>query len=164
MYLLLFSIVKLQYNVKAKLGRGFTLAELKGANINPKLAVTIGIAVDHRRTNKSEESFNKNVARLADYKARLIVFPKKNSKVAKGDSSLAECKEASQLKATLNGVPKRSTDAVSIGQVTEEMQNYKAYFTLRQARNEARLVGVRQKKAKEAAKKDGEGEGKPAAE
>lgn len=125
------------------------MAELKGANINPKLAVTIGISVDHRRTNKSEESYNKNVARLTDFKARLVVFPKRTSNakyVKNGDSNLADVKEASQLAANLNSVPKRSDSAISVGAITEEMQNYKAFFALREARNEARLAGPRDKK------------------
>lgn len=32
-----------------KLGRGFSLLELKEAGLNAKFAKTIGIAVDHRR-------------------------------------------------------------------------------------------------------------------
>jgi large subunit ribosomal protein L13e len=37
-----------KYNTKVKLGRGFTLEELKGAGIHAKYAQTVGIAVDHR--------------------------------------------------------------------------------------------------------------------
>lgn len=43
----------LQYNSKVRLGRGFNVEELKEAGISKKMALTIGIAVDHRRTNKS---------------------------------------------------------------------------------------------------------------
>ena len=53
-----------RYNTRVRAGRGFTLAELKEAGVNPKLAPTIGIAVDHRRTNKSVQSLQANVARL----------------------------------------------------------------------------------------------------
>eukprot|EP00408_Alexandrium_pacificum_P063248 CAMPEP_0171177832 /NCGR_PEP_ID=MMETSP0790-20130122/12441_1 /TAXON_ID=2925 /ORGANISM="Alexandrium catenella, Strain OF101" /LENGTH=39 /DNA_ID= /DNA_START= /DNA_END= /DNA_ORIENTATION= len=38
--------------MKLRLGKGFTLAELKEAKIPKKLAPTIGIAVDHRRKNR----------------------------------------------------------------------------------------------------------------
>ena len=129
---------------------------MKAAKINPKLAATIGISVDHRRTNKSEESFAKNVDRLKDFKARLVVFPKRNgAKYAKsGDASAADVKDAVQLTAPLNVVPNLASTAVSVGQVTEEMRNYKAFFSLRQARNDARLLGARIKKAKEEAEKD----------
>lgn len=53
-----------KYNTKVKLGRGFTLEELKAAGINAKYAQTVGIAVDHRRTNKCNESLSLNVDRL----------------------------------------------------------------------------------------------------
>ncbi len=130
------------------MGRGFTLDELKEAKINPKLAITIGISVDHRRTNKSEETFNKNVARLKDFKARLVVFPKRNGAkyVKKGDASAAEVQQATQLTTKLNVVPKLAASAVTVGAVTDEMKEYKAYYSLRAARNEARLVGIRLKK------------------
>ena len=69
-----------RHNRRVRAGRGFTLAELREANIGAKLARTIGIAVDPRRTNRSTEAFQKNVARLRGYKAALIVFPTKNQK------------------------------------------------------------------------------------
>ncbi|VDN57659.1 unnamed protein product [Dracunculus medinensis] len=45
-----------RYNKKIRLGRGFTLEELKAVGISKKIAPTIGISVDYRRTNKSVES------------------------------------------------------------------------------------------------------------
>ena len=53
-----------RYNFKTRLGRGFTLEELKSAGISKKMAPTIGIAVDHRRRNRSEESLALNSKRL----------------------------------------------------------------------------------------------------
>ena len=75
-----------RYNRKLREGRGFTLAELKEAGINRKEARGIGIVVDHRRRNLSEEGKALNVERLKAYKAKLIVFPRKASKPKKGDS------------------------------------------------------------------------------
>jgi large subunit ribosomal protein L13e len=143
-----------KYNTKQKLGRGFTLDELRGAGINPKLAVTVGISVDHRRTNKSEESFNLNVNRLKDFKARLVVFPKRNGAkyTKKGDASAADVAAATQFTGELNAVPKKSLSAVTVGKVTDEMKDFKAYYTLRNARNEARLMGTRDKKKRDAEK------------
>ena len=54
----------IRYNAKVRAGRGFTLEELKKAGVTAKVAPTIGIAVDHRRTNKSAESMALNVERL----------------------------------------------------------------------------------------------------
>merc|ERR1712058_14861 len=64
-----------KYNVKVRAGRGFTLEELKQAGLSKKYAQTIGIAVDHRRRNKSVESLQLNAQRLKEYKSKLILFP-----------------------------------------------------------------------------------------
>merc|ERR1719416_317077 len=87
-----------RYNMKLRLGRGFTLAELQEAKISPKLAPTIGIAVDHRRRNKCTESLQLNVDRLKLYKSKLVVFPKKSGKkgVKKGDTPKSELKNVAQ--------------------------------------------------------------------
>lgn len=77
-----------RYNRKLREGRGFTLAELKEAGIGRKEARGVGIVVDHRRRNLSEEGKALNVERLKAYKAKLIVFPRKASKPKKGDSTV----------------------------------------------------------------------------
>ncbi|RYG64399.1 hypothetical protein EON64_14085, partial [archaeon] len=61
-----------QYNTKIRLGRGFTLAELKEAGVTAPYARTVGIAVDGRRRSKSEESLQQNATRLKDYLSRLV--------------------------------------------------------------------------------------------
>ena len=53
----------------------------QAAGIPKKLAPTIGIAVDHRRKNRSLESLQANVQRLKTYKAKLVVFPRRAHKV-----------------------------------------------------------------------------------
>merc|ERR550514_1504980 len=65
-----------RYNMKLRLGRGFTIEELKEAKIPKKVAKTIGIAVDHRRRNRCQESLQANVDRLKLYKSKLLIFPK----------------------------------------------------------------------------------------
>ena len=79
-----------RYNRKIREGRGFTLAELKEAGIGKKEARGIGIVVDHRRRNLSEEGKAVNVERLKAYKARLIVFPRNAKKPKKGDSTVRD--------------------------------------------------------------------------
>jgi large subunit ribosomal protein L13e len=69
-----------RHNRKVREGRGFTLAELKEAGV--------GIVVDHRRRNLSEEGKKVNVERLLAYKSKLIVFPRKAGKPKKGDSTV----------------------------------------------------------------------------
>ena len=79
----------IRYNTKVREGRGFTLAELKEAGIGKKEARGVGIVVDHRRRNLSEEGKQLNVERLKAYKAKLIVFPRKAGKPKKGDSTVS---------------------------------------------------------------------------
>jgi len=61
---------------------------LQAAGIKKREARTIGIAVDYRRQNKSVESLQRNVQRLKEYRAKLILFPKKLSKPRKEDASV----------------------------------------------------------------------------
>jgi ribosomal protein L13E len=72
-----------RYSAKVKYGRGFSLEELKGAGISRKYASTVGIAVDHRRSNKSNDSLATNVDRLKEYMTKLIVFPRKSNRAKK---------------------------------------------------------------------------------
>merc|ERR550532_2165723 len=51
----------LKYNRRVRAVRGFTLDELKGAGLNKKVAMTIGISVDYRRRNSSVESLQQNI-------------------------------------------------------------------------------------------------------
>ena len=141
-----------KYSSKVKLGRGFTLEELKEAGINRQFAKSVGIAVDHRRTNKCTESLNLNVDRLKDYKARLILFPRNAKKPTKGDATSEQVKEATQLKGPIAPVTKASK-AVEFVDVSDELKESSAYATLRTARNDERMVGIRAKKQKEKAEK-----------
>lgn len=52
----------------------------QGAGIPKKLAPTIGIAVDHRRRNRSLEGLQANVQRLKTFKAKLVIFPRRARK------------------------------------------------------------------------------------
>ena len=61
----------------------------QAAGINRRLAPRIGIAVDHRRRNRSLEGLQVNVQRLKEYKSKLILFPRKMSNPKKGDSDVS---------------------------------------------------------------------------
>ena len=52
----------------------------QAAGIPKKYAPTIGIAVDHRRKNRSLEGLQTNVQRLKTFKAKLVVFPRRARK------------------------------------------------------------------------------------
>ncbi|KAJ3038581.1 60S ribosomal protein L13 [Rhizophlyctis rosea] len=144
-----------KYNRKLRAGRGFTLEELKEAGIRRQEARTIGIAVDHRRRNRSTEGLNSNVLRLKEYKAKLIVFPKKANKPKKGDASAEEVKAATQLAAgALFPIVQSVQEDVSrpIG----EAPKVHAYAALRKARSDKKLKGIREKIAKEKAAEEAE--------
>eukprot|EP01062_Namystynia_karyoxenos_P025661 TRINITY_DN2012_c0_g2_i6.p1 TRINITY_DN2012_c0_g2~~TRINITY_DN2012_c0_g2_i6.p1 ORF type:complete len:264 (+),score=114.03 TRINITY_DN2012_c0_g2_i6:91-792(+) len=64
-----------RYSMKQRKGKGFTLSELKAAGLCAPYARTIGISVDHRRKNKSDESLQRNALRLKEYLAKLVLFP-----------------------------------------------------------------------------------------
>ncbi|KAL1988526.1 hypothetical protein VTN96DRAFT_8921 [Rasamsonia emersonii] len=159
----------IKYNRKVRAGRGFTLQELKEAGIPRKLAPTIGIAVDHRRKNVSQESLAANVARLKEYKARLILFPRKSGQFKKLDSSPEEvkaAKEAFAAEGKVEGYATRVQATLPIKNITREEAiteikrdempegEKAAYRRLREARSEARLVGVREKRAKAKAEEE----------
>jgi len=96
-----------------------------------------------------------NVERLKDYKARLIVFPRKAGKPKKGDSTGDDLKAATSRAAVPLpvGIP-----AEAPRKITAEEREFKAYRTLRDAQAWKRYEGVRKiraqkKEEEEAAKK-----------
>lgn len=152
-----------KYNRRVRAGRGFTRDELKEAGIPVKLARTVGIAVDNRRVNYSKESLAANVNRLKDYKARLILFPRKSGQFKKLDSSADEVNAAkaafaaegktqgytSNVGSTLpitNLTPEEAVTEVKRDSLPEGEKA--AYRHLRDARSEARLQGIREKRAR----------------
>ena len=139
-----------KYNTKTRLGRGFTLEELKEAGIPLKFAPTIGIAVDHRRKNRSLEGLQANVNRLKAYRSNVVIFPRNAKKPKAFEASLEDAKNVAQLKGTVMPVVAEKP-ALEYVKITSEMKNAKAYGKLRVERANARLVGLRAKKAKEAA-------------
>lgn len=129
----------IRYNRKIRAGRGFTLAELKAVGLTAKYARTIGISVDHRRQNKSTETFDLNVERLNQYKSNLIIFDK-NTK----QKEISSYKQAT-IDNKITQLPIDSTPR----QV--EVSDKLAYTTLRTARSDKRHRGVREKRAREKA-------------
>jgi len=153
----------IRYNMKLREGRGFTLQELKQAGINRREALNIGISIDHRRTNLSEESLRENVQRLKTYMSKLVLFPthaqfkrkQRQQKRAKRLKKTPKPEEkrpvVPQLKGTILPIKQRK-DKIEIRTITDNERKGKgAFFALRRARADARLVGIRKKKAQEAA-------------
>ncbi|UYV67264.1 RPL13 [Cordylochernes scorpioides] len=140
-----------RYNNRLRLGRGFTLEEIKAAGLCKERARSLGVAVDHRRRNKSVESLQLNSQRLKTYMTKLVVFPRKSAKPRKGDSSAEEIKLATQLKGVIMPYRSSKRKEARVPEVDKEGEKkMSVYEILRKARVDAKLVGVREKKAKEA--------------
>jgi len=133
-----------RYNRKLREGRGFTLAELKEAGIGRKDARGIGIVVDHRRRNLSEEGKALNVERLKAYKAKLIIFPRKANKPKKGDST-GDALKAPTTRVNPALPPPFTVEAPR--KITAEEHNFEAAKTLRDAKFRARHEGQRRLRA-----------------
>lgn len=147
-----------KYSSKLRYGRGFSLQELAKAGITPAFARTVGIAVDHRRHDLSEEALNLNVKRLETYKSKMILFPKKADKPKKGDikDSTAEQLKAATVQNTAVGVLAKPATKLrqKSAKITKEVQAVKVFRKLRQLRVNEKYRGKREKKAKEAAEKE----------
>merc|ERR1711990_1097785 len=91
-----------KYNSKVRVGRGFSLAEIKAVGLGKLEARSLGIAVDARRRNRSVNGKQANEQRLREYKANLVVFPR-NAKKTKGgwkaDAAADETAVAEQVTA-----------------------------------------------------------------
>ena len=153
-----------RYNAKAKQGRGFTLAEIRAAGLTPAAATTIGIAVDHRRQNKSEQSLSVNKERLLKYLATVVIAKKKGKApvvgVAPGGKAggLVRAVARKQLpeQAGLQTVhaasaARQAAPAVQFVAVSDAMKGATAFRTLRQEWINMRLAGKRAKVAAEKA-------------
>lgn len=131
-----------KYSGKTRLGRGFTLEELKAVKLHPSYAMTVGIAIDWRRRNHSEQVMATNIARLTEYKANLVVLKK-------GDVAPAQI----VVNGTIQPPTKPTATAIEMMAVSDDMKKNDAYTTMRVARQETAIDGqriaVKNRKAKE---------------
>ncbi|KAF4519951.1 hypothetical protein B566_EDAN015043 [Ephemera danica] len=124
----------------------------KAAGLNKGFARTIGISVDHRRRNKSVESLQANVQRLKEYRSKLILFPiHANKKPRKGEATEEERKVATQLKGKQVMPIRQQVTRYPARVITGAEKKFSAFHALRKARVDAKMVGMRAKKAREAA-------------
>lgn len=138
-----------KYNTKVRAGRGFTLEEIKAAGFVRKEARGLGIAVDHRRKNRSEEAFQLNVQRLKTYKSKLVVFPRNSRKPKNGDASVEEQAQAAQVtsKQVLPIEAPLSRADIKPRAITKDESEFRAYSTLRKLRTDTKLWGARERRA-----------------
>lgn len=148
-----------RYNSRQRLGRGFTIDEIKAAGLTPRYAATIGISVDARRKNISEESLNTNTQRLKTYLSKLVLYPVNAKKPAKGDASAADIKlgqqDRSQFGQRTVAVPTKASGAAASRKVSKAEASASAYKFLKKNLSAVRFMGARLVRAqkKEAAAK-----------
>jgi len=132
-----------RYNRKLKVGRGFSLQELKEAKVSKKHAQGLGIAVDHRRINESQDGLRVNVQRLKEYLQKRVEFKK------------GEKPTVSQYKGRVVMPFKTYPQAaVETRAITDADRKVSAFETLRNKYAMARFVGKKSKgEEEEAAKK-----------
>merc|ERR1740116_559847 len=137
---------------KAKAARVFPQTELRAAGLTAAQAKTVGISVDHRRTSTSEEQLQMNVARLNEYKSKMILFPKRDQKPKKGflaDATVEKVKAAmaaNQSKGVTMPIQKKVQE-VEFAKIPDEDKKKKVYHGLRSMRTNTRYNGRRIKKA-----------------
>ena len=123
------------------------------AGIPRPLAPTIGIAVDHRRQNLSEESLAINVARLKAFKERLILLPRRSNAPKKGDTKtdVSKIEKAARVSAVLPIAPTDlAVKYIKKSEMPEPVEGG-AYAKLRMARSNARYQGAREKRIRDKA-------------
>jgi large subunit ribosomal protein L13e len=158
----------LRYNSKIRLGKGFTLDELKLAKLPPIQARSIGIAIDYRRKNRSLETQRANVQRLQLYKSKVVVFPKRRIIKYKDRKTKEIVKKPKAIKLKLFTVGTQE-DKEKVKQlstqfpyiitkphdqpraITEKEKTTSAYLTIRKARAQANKFSEKQRKAKKEA-------------
>ena len=137
-----------RYNAKKRLGRGFTVEELKGAGLKPHYAATVGIKVDSRRKNISEEGLNANIQRLKTYVSKLVVFPKKGQSPANATQDRSRFGDAA-----VGSIARPAAEKPRA--VTAEEKKKNVYAFLKKNHSAVRFLGARMKREqKKAAKKE----------
>merc|ERR1712084_20851 len=130
--------------------RGFTKQELAAAGLSKIFAKTIGISVDHRRSNRSVEAKQANVARLKAYREKLVLLPKVAGKPKQGGKGGVNDATADQLENVVQTNMRRTMPIVQDVkrqqgmEVTKEMNAFKAHRQTRQEWSNMKNFGKRE--------------------
>lgn len=150
-----------KYNTKLRLGRGFTLAELKEANIlGIHYARSLGIAVDLKRKDTCKETTNVNAQRLKEYISKMILYPRKPDKMDKKPQVKEATKEQlAAPEASMQNTSKviipfpKAEPGYSFSAITEQMKKENVYKTQRTERKTAQGFYKRMEERKNKANK-----------
>ena len=126
-----------RYNNKLKLGRGFTLLELKAAGVRgANYARSLGIAIDTRRKDTCAETQKLNAGRIKEYVSRMILHPRrkadKKPQVLEATPNQLKSSEAVSQNTSRTVIPLPTPEsAFTWTAVTKEMKDGIVYKTLR---------------------------------
>eukprot|EP00484_Ammonia_sp_Unknown_P025239 CAMPEP_0197046402 /NCGR_PEP_ID=MMETSP1384-20130603/22119_1 /TAXON_ID=29189 /ORGANISM="Ammonia sp." /LENGTH=230 /DNA_ID=CAMNT_0042478181 /DNA_START=26 /DNA_END=718 /DNA_ORIENTATION=+ len=130
-----------RYNMRQRAGRGFSLLELQSAGLKPQYARTIGIRVDPRRRNRSQEGLSRNVRRLKKYTSSLVLYPlaprgkDRKNKEKMIQFLMAEQKAKVQMAKYVNylkePMPVKSTKEIASVVNVDEVPDYNAWGTMK---------------------------------
>lgn len=81
------------------------------------------------------ESRQRNIQRLKEYRSKLILFPLNEKKIRKGESTLEECKLATQLRGKVMPI-KKEKPTIEFRAVTKDEKKFKAFAALRKVLQE----------------------------
>ena len=141
-----------RYSGQPREGRGFSIEELRVAGIHPRFARTVGIAVDHRRTNKSTESIERNAKRLKNYIEKLVLLPKNAAKPSAGRKGVladttGKHEPVQNTHKSVFAVPEVTLREKRVV-ITKEMNAFRAHKQLRLERTNKKWAGKRALKNK----------------
>jgi large subunit ribosomal protein L13e len=150
----------IRYNRRVRAGRGFTLQEIKEAKLGVDFARSIGISVDHRRRNKTQESLDVNKRRLEAYLNKLVLYPR--APLAAGAKAKKNLVADSAKDVQDKFGSHQNTDSVVLGlpalrrrekavAIDKKLKEEKTYRRQQLEKDNAKRFGYRQEKAKKAA-------------
>jgi large subunit ribosomal protein L13e len=127
-----------RYNSKIKLGRGFTLRELREAGVRGvEYARSLGISVDLRRKDTSTETLKLNAGRVKEYLSKMILYPRggryeKKAPVAEAKAEVLAGPDAKAQNTNKHVIPlPKPEPGFSWTNITNDMKNAQAFKTLR---------------------------------
>jgi len=137
----------IRYNMKKRLGRGFSTDELAAAGISVHYAPTIGIRVDLRRKNLSEEGLKVNTQRLKTYMSKLVLFPINHNKLRQGEATEEQQKTAihdrTRRSRTVPDPAKQRAAVEAPRKLSAEQKKKHAYRFLKKNISAVRFMGAR---------------------
>ena len=141
-----------RYSGQPREGRGFSIEELRLAGLHPRFARTVGISVDHRRTNKSAESIERNVQRLKAYIEKLVLLPSKSGKPSAGRKGVLADSTGKDEPIQNTHKSVLAVPAVTLREkrvvITKEMNAFRAHKQLRLERTNKKWASKRALKDK----------------